>query len=273
MTSGVDAPTQFPVPPPPGPRQKLRGWAQDYWYVAYWMARGAFGRRTPEQLLEPLGPRRPPILLLPGVYENWRFMQPVADHVHAAGHPVHVLDKLGYNTGAIPAMAEIAAAYLVERDLTNVTIIAHSKGGLIGKYALIESDVLHRVSRLIAINTPFSGSTYAGLFLLPSVRMFMPAGPMIHQLLTNTVMNSLISSLYSVFDPHIPQTSRLEGAENIVLPTTGHFRPMGDPETLRIIDAILARSAPPQSSHAERCRRSGQRGSRPAVTHRSWAPP
>jgi len=248
MTSGADAGTDFPVPPTPGLGQKVRGWAQDYSYVAYWIARGAFGRRTPEQLLEPLGPRRAPILLIPGVYESWRYMQPVADHLCAAGHPVHVLGKLGHNTGAIPAMAEIAAEYLVERDLTNVTIIAHSKGGLIGKFALIEPDVLRRVRRLIAINTPFAGSTYAALFLLPSVRMFLPTGPMIRQLLANTVMNSLISSLYSVFDPHIPQTSRLEGAENIVLPAIGHFRPMGDPRTLRVIDAILARPAPPPSS-------------------------
>jgi hypothetical protein len=45
-----------------------------------------------------------------------------------------------------------------------------------------------------------------------------------------------------VFDPHIPETSRLEGAENIVLPTIGHFRPLAAPHTLQLITAILNRS-------------------------------
>jgi hypothetical protein len=44
--------------------------------------------------------------------------------------------------------------------------------------------------------------------------------------------------LYSVFDPHIRETSRLDGAENIVLATIGHFRPLADPRTLQIISDI-----------------------------------
>jgi hypothetical protein len=56
-------------------------------------------------------------------------------------------------------------------------------------------------------------------------------------------VNRRISSLYSVFDPHIPETSHLEGAENIVLPTIGHFRPLGAPRTLHLITAILKRAS------------------------------
>jgi len=74
-----------------------------------------------------------------------------------------------------------------------------------------------------------------------SVRMFMPKGAVIQQLALNLVINQHISSLYSVFDPHIPETSHLEGAENVVLPTIGHFRPVGDALTLETIDRILAR--------------------------------
>ena len=73
--------------------------------------------------------------------------------------------------------------------------------------------------------------------------MFMPKGAVIQQLALNLAINRHISSLYSVFDPHIPETSQLEGAENIVLPTIGHFRPVGDALTLEAIDRILARVA------------------------------
>ena len=223
--------------------QKVRGWVLDYCYLAYWMARGLFSRTTPAQLLHPPIGSGAPVLLIPGVYENWRFMQPIAAHLYRAGHPVYVLDKLGYNTGSVEAMAKIVSECLESLQLREVVVIAHSKGGLIAKHALANPDTIQRVRHVIAINTPFSGSRYANLFLMPSVRMFMPTGVMITQLALNSAINSHISSLYSVFDPHIPETSHLEGAENIVLPAIGHFRPIGDPRTLETIDRILARVA------------------------------
>jgi triacylglycerol lipase len=233
------------VPAPLSLRQKLWGWAEDYAYVGYWMARAAVGRSRPDQRLHPASQPRSPVLLIPGVFESWRFMQPVAEHLYRRGHPVHVLDKLGYNTGAIPDMAVLVADYLEREDLDDVTVIAHSKGGLIAKQALGQPGTLARVRHVIAVNTPFSGSRYASLFLLvPSVRMFAPNGPVIQALRLETAVNRRISSLYSVFDPHIPETSRLEGAENIVLPTVGHFRPLAAASTLRLITAILDRSAP-----------------------------
>ena len=232
----------------PSVLRRLWGWLLDYCYLAYWMARGLVSRSSPAKLLRPDQASRTPILLIPGVYENWRFMHPIAAHLYRAGHPVHVVKKLGYNSGAIPAMAAIVSDYLNSADVRDVVMIAHSKGGLIGKQVLGDPDTSPRVKHLIAINTPFSGSRYANLFLLPSVRMFMPKGAVIQQLALNLVINQHISSLYSVFDPHIPETSHLEGAENIVLPTIGHFRPVGDALTLETIDRILARLAPDQAA-------------------------
>lgn len=84
------------------------------------------------------------------------------------------------------------------------------------------------------------GPDDAALFLLPSVRMFAPTGPVIRQLRSQSQVNAKISSLSSVFDPHIPQTSFLEGAQNIVLPTVGHFRPLADPRSLSVLDEILS---------------------------------
>lgn len=226
----------------PAVARKAWGWFEDYCYAVYWTVRGLFSRTTPEEFLHPVhAERRSPVLLIPGVYENWRFMQPVAEHLFAAGHPVHVLDKLGYNTGAIADMAAIVTEYLRNLEADDVVVVTHSKGGLIGERALAEEEAWRRVRQLITINTPFSGSRYARLFLLPSVRMFTPRGAVIQGLHRNRAINSRISSLYSVFDPHIPETGRLEGAENIVLSTIGHFRPLGQAETLEIIDGILQR--------------------------------
>ena len=221
---------------------KIVGWARDYGYVAYWMIRGLLSKATPEDFLHPPVPKSP-VVLIPGVYESWHFMQPVAEYLYKSGHPVHVLDKLGYNTGAIPAMATILSDYLDEKDLTDVTLVAHSKGGLIGKLAMTHPQTGRRVRHLVAINSPFSGSRYAYLILLRSVRMFTPTGPVIRELARSAEVNRRISSLYSAFDPHIPESSHLAGAENIVLDTVGHFRPIADPRTYAAISAILERVA------------------------------
>ncbi|SDR95127.1 esterase/lipase family protein [Microlunatus soli] len=206
--------------------QKLSGWLMDYGYAAYWMFRAVAGRGKPDLRLHPLTAPRSPVLLIPGVFESWRFMQPVAEHLFRDGRPVHVLDKLGYNTGAIPDMAAIAGDYIEREKLRDLTVIAHSKGGLIAKQVLGQTDALDRIRHVITINTPFSGSRYANLFLLSSVRMFGPSAPIIQALSSETAVNGRISSLYSVFDPHVPETGRLAGARNIVLPTVGHFRPL-----------------------------------------------
>ncbi|GAA1831520.1 esterase/lipase family protein [Microlunatus capsulatus] len=229
-------------PPPLTRRAQLLGWLLDYAYVTRWTLRAVVGRSHPDRWLHPVAPRRTPVLLIPGVFETWRFLQPVAEHLHRRGHPVHVLAELGWNTRAIPELAALVAAHLEREDLHDVVVVAHSKGGLIAKQAFGQPGTLDRVRHVIAIGTPFSGSRYAALFLLPSVRMFAPRGPVIRALALETAVNRRISSLYSVFDPHIPETSRLEGAENVVLPTVGHFRPLGDPRTLALVTAILDRA-------------------------------
>ena len=227
--------------PAPTRRRRLWGGFLDYVYLVRWTVRGVVGRPHPERLLEPAAPARSPVLLIPGVFEHWRFLQPVADHLFSRGHPVHVVGDLGYNTGAIPDMALIVSGYLEREDLSDVTVVAHSKGGLIAKQALSHPGTLPRVRHVIAVNTPFSGSRYASLFLLRSVRMFAPNGGVIRALGLDIAVNQRISSLYSVFDPHIPETSHLMGAENVVLPTVGHFRPLAAPETLGLITAIIDR--------------------------------
>jgi pimeloyl-ACP methyl ester carboxylesterase len=50
-------------------------------------------------------------------------------------------------------------------------------------------------------------------------------------------VNSRITSIWGAFDPHIPGGSRLEGANNVVLRTSGHFRILRQPE---LISAVVA---------------------------------
>lgn len=212
--------------------QKGAWWLQDYHYAAGWQVRGMLSRVQPGSFHQ--GHRRP-VLIIPGVYENWQFMMPLIQSIHDAGHPVHVVTVLQRNQLNVPVAARMVAQHLEEAGLRDAAIVAHSKGGLIGKYAMLMLDPEQRIDRMVTVCTPFSGSRYARYMLLPSLRIFSPRHPLTLELAREEAINSRITSIYGPFDPHIPEGSVLPGATNIELPSAGHFRILGDPETARII--------------------------------------
>ncbi len=220
-----------------------RGWAWmlDYAYVGFWQVHGFILRANPAQYLTaPAGIEgKLPVVLIPGIYETWQFMRPVAKHLHAGGHPIHVVQKLGYNRGTVKSMAQLVVGYLEEHDLTDVVVVAHSKGGLIGKYVLTMPSAGFRISRLVTINTPFSGSIYANFFILPSIRAFSPTNHTLQTLRANLDLNNRVTSIWGRFDPHIPSGSYLQGAHNVQLETMGHFRPIADARVLQEIDRAI----------------------------------
>jgi len=180
---------------------------------------------------------RAPVLLLPGVYETWHFLMPAARRLHDAGHPVHVLPELGHNVTKIPDAAAVAQRYLDAHDLRAVVILAHSKGGLIGKHMMAVDDVHGRIARMVAVATPFSGSRLARYAPIRTLRVFRPEGRTLSTLSANIQLNSRITSIYGEFDPVIPGGSRLDGATNVQLPVSGHFRVLSH---TTVLDAIVA---------------------------------
>jgi triacylglycerol lipase len=215
--------------------RELASWALDYRYAAIWQLRSL---REQDPAVYSVGlPWRSPVIIIPGVYEPWQFMKPIADALHEAGHPVYFVEELGYHTMSIAESAGAVRRLIDQRRLHKVTIVAHSKGGLVGKFLLVHGNPDHAVSRLIAIATPFSGSVYARWWLLKTVRTFSPRDPVIRSLQTNVKVNSNITSIYGSFDPHIPGGSHLEGANNIKVPSMGHFRILGKTS---IKQAVLA---------------------------------
>ncbi|MCU1406737.1 MAG: hypothetical protein JWQ43_3040 [Glaciihabitans sp.] len=177
----------------------------------------------------PPGSTKPPVLLIPGVYETWQIVLPLADLARQLGHPVHVVTALGNNVKTVAASAQLVSDYVEAHDLRDVTILAHSKGGLIGKYLMLRHDPGGRIQRMAAVSTPFSGSRYARFVPLPSIRAFSPRDATTVMLLANLEVNTRITSLYGVFDPHIPGGSELSGAVNLKLDVAGHFRILGSP--------------------------------------------
>jgi hypothetical protein len=219
--------------------RQAHAWLLDYGYAACWQARAVLRPGSEQALLDGADPRAAPVLLIPGIWETWRFLLPVAEQLHRAGHPVHAVSGIGYNRGTVAQMSAVVSGHLAEADLHGVILLAHSKGGLIGKHVMSASPESARVARMIAVNTPFSGSVYARFAPIRSLRIFSPRDAGLLKLAANLEVNQRIASIYSVFDPHIPGGSHLEGATNIRLGTMGHFRILGDQRLFRAVAQYL----------------------------------
>lgn len=217
--------------------QAARWWVQDYLYAAGRQVLSAVSRTRPEDFLA--GTARP-VVVIPGVYEDWRFMLPLVKRLHAAGHPVHVLTLLHRNRFAVPKAADLIAGYIRDHDLRDAMIVAHSKGGLIGKFVMMQLDPERRIAGMVAVCSPFSGSRYASFMLLPSLRAFSPRNAVTMQLSREERVNEHITSVYGRFDPHIPEGSMLPGARNVQLDTAGHFRILAHEDTIRTILDVTA---------------------------------
>lgn len=219
----------------------LSWWARDYAYAAYWQVRATVHPGRIDELRT--GDARP-VVMLPGVWETWGFLRPLIDALHDAGHPVHVIPELHRNNRPVADAAEIVAAHIAGEDLRDVVLIAHSKGGLIGKYLMAEVDPDDRVRSMVAICTPFEGSDYARFMTVPALREFSPEHPTTVHLQELLEVNSRITTITGEFDPHIPHTAHLDGARNLTLDDGGHFRVMANPEAISAVLEVASGAWP-----------------------------
>ena len=86
------------------PVRKALWWAEDYLYAGWRQLRSAFSRRRAVAFASG---HRSPILVVPGVYEPWRFMLPLIRELHELGHPVHVIEPLRNNRIPVPSGARL----------------------------------------------------------------------------------------------------------------------------------------------------------------------
>jgi pimeloyl-ACP methyl ester carboxylesterase len=179
------------------------------------------------------------VVLIPGIYEPAGFMDPLRRWLQLRGHRVVVLPELGYNRRSIPECASLTAARMRQLGVHDAVIVAHSKGGLIGKMIMTAPDTEGLVARMFAIGTPFEGTRYSRYAPTRPLRAFYPGHPVMGLLAKNLEVNSRIMSVGAELDPLVGRTTRLEGARNIILPTTGHFRILEDSATFRVLDDFL----------------------------------
>ena len=190
-----------------------------------------------------------PVVLLPGIGGTWSYLKNLGDKISHQGHPVYVVPELGKNLLSIPKSArilhslllqlipkkitpelihkhaQIVSQFIEHHGLKAAVIVAHSKGGLIGKYLLAHFNQDHKVLGVIAVASPFSGSAIAKVIPHKAYHELHSGSGVVADLVKHSEVNKFIISIYPSYDPAVwaQKGSFLEGAlANIEVPVTGH---------------------------------------------------
>ncbi len=214
---------------------ELGSWIKDYLHLLKGYSLMYLHHKTPHHYLSFTIEGKVPVILISGIGLRWGFLKNLGDKISLKGHPVYILPKLGNNLTDIPRSARIIKDLIKENKLKNVIIVAHSKGGLIAKYLLVNFNKDNAVKGVIAIATPFSGSSLAGLIKHRSFKELSPGSKLIQDLNLHTTINNRIISIYPSFDNHIPEGSILANAENIKVNVKGHHKILFDKKAQEIV--------------------------------------
>lgn len=217
---------------------KFSAWVKDYAHLLRYGTMMYFRRTPPRHYLGHVVEGKAPVIILPGVFNTWAFVSPIADQLSLLGHPIYVVPKLGNNIGDISEAAKKVREVIVENNLVDVILVAHSKGGLIGKYVLAYENGDYKVKGLIAIATPFHGTAITKLVPSGHVSELAENSQIIRDLITQRQINNRIVSIYPSYDNHVwhEQGSFLEGAlENIQVKITGHHRVLYDKQVQKTV--------------------------------------
>lgn len=173
-----------------------------------------------------------PVLLLYGFIATRRTLAILEKRLSQAGYTVFSLNLGGlwgkYNTGAIEELAslvdqKIERIYKKYQITAKLSIISHSKGGLIGAYYVKRLHGDRRVKTLITLGTPHHGNPWALVgsvtplaLTSKSLRQMTPMSPFIQRLQRGPFPKKV--QLYSVYS----QDDRVCPYPNAVLKTSSN---------------------------------------------------
>ena len=182
------------------------------------------------------------IILMPGhnATERIRGLRPLGQHLVDHNFRVHHVTGVGRNLKPTFTLAKIYKRYILKHNLTNIVLLAHSKGGLIAKVLLDDPEIQKRIDKAICICTPYGGTPLAVL-RFGSAAELLPGSKLLEQLLAPVLNNHKIYNFYPLADNMIPirESMILEGAQNKLIQVVGHNRILLSKQLWREIDKIL----------------------------------
>ncbi len=204
-----------------------------------------------------------PVLVVTGYGGGTGALEPLREHLEAAGRDVVVVPTVGDNTGDLDAQAEAlaeAAARAADRaGADSVDVVGYSAGGVVARLWVRSHGGDELARRVLTIGSPHHGAELAGLAsslgACPAACAQLVPGSALLQRLNagdETPPGPRWVSVWSTADrvSSPPDTARLAGALDLTVQQvcpgrrTSHGELPGDPVVLALADSALGTSAP-----------------------------
>lgn len=190
------------------------------------------GGKDPNEYRQPEEAKAPTAILLPGIWEPWENLSNWGRALFALGWDVRFIPELDLQLGSLAELSKILTDYLQKNDLLEVLVVAHSKGGLVTKAAMV-SEEGWRIDHLIACGTPFEGAPIA--VVPPEImqtKTLVPGSEELVELSSQTDVNKKITAVQAKWDQNVPANPHLPGAQIVTVDVTGHNALLHAPEVI-----------------------------------------
>jgi pimeloyl-ACP methyl ester carboxylesterase len=196
-----------------------------------------------------------PVLVIHGYLATRGSLHLLERHLAGHGHVVMSYPMGPINLGDIRNSAGLIArkveSIVAQTGVTQVDVVGHSMGGLVGLYYVKRLGGRHRVRRLVLLGTPTQGtwSALLGLFTAPlglASLQLLPGSPFLRELGESPLPPGVdVVSIGALRDWLAPVASTvLEGVRHIALPT-GHSGLLVDAQVADVVASILRETSAP----------------------------
>ncbi len=203
----------------------------------------------------------PPVLLIHGYLATKGSLHLLEEHLARRGHVVMSFRFGPINLGDIRDSAGLVArkveSIVAQTGVTQVDIVGHSMGGLVGLYYLKRLGGRHRVRRLVLLGTPTQGtwSALLGLFTAPlglASLQLLPGSPFLRELAETPLPAGVdVVSVGALRDWLAPVASTvLDGVRHVSV-STSHSGLLVDDEVAGVVDGLLRAPAARQARAAQ----------------------
>jgi triacylglycerol lipase len=194
-----------------------------------------------------LPPGRKPILLVHGFGCSRGVWCWLRRKLEAAGYTVATVSLAPPYTSMgklVPQLNERIEAVCAITGSKQVTLIAHSMGGLICRSYLARHGI-ERVDRLLTLATPHQGTALARIGIGKNAREMQPGSLWLRDMASEAIKIPFVS-LRNAYDNYaMPQDNqRLPGARDVELPPVGHIAMLYDRRIADLLIELLKQKKP-----------------------------
>jgi triacylglycerol esterase/lipase EstA (alpha/beta hydrolase family) len=189
--------------------------------------------------------RRPPVILLHGLFQNRSCLLPLQWHLRAAGFDRVVSINTPAWQDLDQLVATVAATVTAVKEHSGhqrVCLVGHSMGGILARCYLQLREGARHVAVCVTLGSPHCGSKLAPFAISRLGRGLQPESALLDRLKNAPLPASVhFTAIYSRHDNMVipPNSARLAGAANVELTGIGHTALLFSPRAAAAVVAAL----------------------------------